>query len=294
MIGEPATGSWRCRRWLLALLSPLLLELPACASTPVAAQPPAAAAVAASTPAPVVASAPAPVAAYRAVPGGSLRSVLAGDADPGPVVLIGFSMRVAPVSRGEFESFVRQHPEWQRGRAASSLAATGYLQDWPEDRRQGSEATARRPVTAVSWFAADAFCHAEGARLPSWLEWEYVAAADETRADARSDEAWLRRILAWYERPASAELPAVGGPPNFYGIRDVHGLVWEWVDDFNALLVDADSRSGDDPDRLKFCGAGAINLQDRQNYAVLMRIALLSSLQAADSTASLGFRCVRP
>ena len=40
-------------------------------------------------------------------------------------------------------------------------------------------------------------------------------------------------------------------------------------------------------------GAGAIDLQDRQNYAVLMRIALLSSLSAADSTGSLGFRCVR-
>ena len=63
---------------------------------------------------------------------------------------------------------------------------------------------------------------------------------------------------------------------------------------FNALLVNADSRSADDPDKLKFCGAGAIDLQDKQNYAVLMRIALLSSLNASDSTSSLGFRCVRP
>jgi sulfatase modifying factor 1 len=74
----------------------------------------------------------------------------------------------------------------------------------------------------------------------------------------------------------------------------MHGLVWEWVDDFSALLVNPDSRSGDDPDKLQFCGAGAINLQDRENYAVLMRIALLSSLKASDSTSSLGFRCVRP
>ena len=84
----------------------------------------------------------------------------------------------------------------------------------------------------------------------------------------------------------SSALPAVGGAANVYGVRDLHGLVWEWVDDFNALMVDSDSRSGDDPDKLKFCGAGAINLQDRQNYAVLMRIALLSSLQARDSTTS--------
>ena len=89
-------------------------------------------------------------------------------------------------------------------------------------------------------------------------------------------------------------MPNAGGAPNLYGVRDVHGLVWEWVDDFNALLVNADSRSAEDADKLKFCGAGAINLQDRRNYAVLMRIALLSSLSAADSTSSLGFRCVRP
>jgi sulfatase modifying factor 1 len=74
----------------------------------------------------------------------------------------------------------------------------------------------------------------------------------------------------------------------------MHGLVWEWVDDFSVLLVNPDSRSGDDPDKLQFCGAGAINLQDRENYAVLIRIALLSSLKASDSTSSLGFRCVRP
>jgi formylglycine-generating enzyme required for sulfatase activity len=71
-------------------------------------------------------------------------------------------------------------------------------------------------------------------------------------------------------------------------------LVWEWVDDFNALLVASDSRDQNDPDRLKFCGAGALNLRDRENYAVLMRVAMLSSLKAADTTNSTGFRCARP
>ncbi len=234
---------------------------------------------------------------YVDVPAGRLASVLATDADRSPQPVAAFSMRAVPVTRGEFERFVTAHPPWQRDRIARTFADAGYLQDW----RGPVDATdANRPVTQVSWFAAQAYCDSEvdrdgqGGRLPSWAEWEYVAASDATRRDARDDPAWLARILGWYARPASAALPPVGGEADVYGIRDVHGLVWEWVDDFNALLVDSDSRSGDDPDKLKFCGAGAINLQDRQNYAVLMRIALLSSLKASDSTGSLGFRCVRP
>jgi len=37
----------------------------------------------------------------------------------------------------------------------------------------------------------------------------------------------------------------------------------------------------------------SLSTQDRENYAILMRIALLSSLKAADTTANLGFRCAR-
>ena len=88
-------------------------------------------------------------------------------------------------------------------------------------------------------------------------------------------------------------MPVVGGAPNLFGVRDLHALVWEWTDDFSALMVTSDSRDQGDPDRLKFCGEGALSLRDRNNYALLMRIAMLSSLKATDTTANLGFRCVR-
>ena len=231
---------------------------------------------------------------YVDIPAGTLASVLASDADRAPLAVPGFAMRATPVTQGEFLRFVQAQPQWRRDRIARTFADAGYLQDWATPAALAGEAVAGQPVTHVSWFAAEAYCEAEGARLPTWIEWEYVAAADASRTDARGDSAWLARILGWYARPASAALPAVGGAANLYGVRDVHGLVWEWVDDFNALLVNADSRAADDPDKLQFCGAGAINLQDRQNYAVLMRIALLSSLNASGSTSSLGFRCVRP
>ena len=227
---------------------------------------------------------------YVQLPAGQLSSVLARDADRGAVPVAAFRMRVTPVSRGEFRRFIDAYPQWRREQVPRVFADAGYLADLPDAVPDGE---ARRPITRVSWFAAQAFCEAEGGRLPTWNEWEYAAAADATRTDARADPAWRARILDWYARPAQAALPDVGGAPNVYGVRDLHGLIWEWVDDFNALFVSADSRDQDDPDKLKFCGAGAIELKDKDNYAVLMRIALLSSLQASDSTASLGFRCVR-
>lgn len=229
---------------------------------------------------------------YVPIMGGAIMSVLASDADRNATPVEPFAMRTTPVTRAEFAGFLQSHPQWQPARVARVFADSTYLQDW--SAKSPDPALAHSPVTHVSWFAAQAFCEAEGGRLPTWLEWEYAAAADATRTDARSDPQWLARILGWYARPASTALPAVGGSANVYGVRDLHGLIWEWVDDFNALLVNPDSRSQEDADKLKFCGAGAINLKDRENYAVLMRIALLSSLDAVDSTSSLGFRCVRP
>jgi len=76
-------------------------------------------------------------------------------------------------------------------------------------------------------------------------------------------------------------------------VQDLHGLVWEWTDDFSSLLVAGDNRDQGDPDKKQFCGAGALSMDDRDNYAVLMRVAMLSSLEARDATTNLGFRCAR-
>ena len=233
---------------------------------------------------------------YRDLPGGRFESVLPQGAVPTvstPVAVAPFAMRALPVTVAEYAAFVRAHPQWQRGRAPAVFADARYLLQWQGPAEPGAALRADAPVTEVSWFAASAFCEEEGGRLPTWLEWEYAAAADAQRADARRDPAWARRILAWYEKPGGTALSAVGGEANVWGVRDLHGLAWEWVGDFNALFIAGDSRTQGDPDKLKFCGAGAINIIDRDSYAVLMRIALLSSLNAADTTSSLGFRCVR-
>ena len=233
---------------------------------------------------------------YVAIPGGKISSVLANDADTGPALISAFAMRKTPVASREYLAFVKTHREWQRGRAPSTFADGTYLHAWQSPLALATNMSADEPVTNVSWFAAQAFCEneSEGGRLPTWLEWEYVAAADDKVLDARSNPEWRARILSWYSQSSAMPLNVVGGNANAYGVQNIHGLVWEWVDDFNALLVSADSRNQGDPDKLQFCGAGAISLKDRDNYAVLMRIALLSSLSASSTTNNLGFRCVRP
>jgi formylglycine-generating enzyme len=229
------------------------------------------------------------------IPAGEFVSVLALG-EPGASSRVdGFAMQRRPVTNAEFLTFVTAQPAWQRGSAPPVFVDGQYLSHWEAAMSVGETAGDAAPVTRVSWFAASAYCERLGGRLPTWLEWEYVAAADETRRDARSDPAWRERILGWYSRTGGKGLPEVGqGVANVYGVQDLHGLVWEWVDDFNALMVSADNREQGDPDLLRFCGAGALSAADRDNYAILMRTALLSALRAEATTRNLGFRCVRP
>ena len=193
-----------------------------------------------------------------------------------------------PVSNAEFRAFVLAHPAWRRDRVKPLVADADYLSHWASPTELGARAPARSPAVHVSWFAARAYCASRGGRLPFEREWELAAAASETRRDASDDPAWTEQILAWYSRPTPDVPPAPSGRANAWGVADLHGLVWEWIEDFGAALVDADSRS---PMRDQFCGASAATSRDPRAYATFMRIAFRSSLQAKFSAANLGFRC---
>lgn len=226
------------------------------------------------------------------VPGTEWRSILPTGTKRDTVHVDSFLMDRTPVTNEQFLAFVRAHPQWQRQRVPIALADTAYLHHWRGALELGGGAEPQQPVTSVSWFAASAYCEARGARLPAWYEWEVAAGANERTRDARRQADWQQTLLSWYSRPSGARLARVGSSPaNVYGIRDLHGLVWEWVEDFNALMISSDSREQGDPEILKFCGSGALSIEDRDNYALAMRLALLSSLQASATTMNLGFRC---
>lgn len=238
-------------------------------------------------------AAPAAAETWQVVRGNAFESVLPDSPKSKVATVADFRLARTPVTNADFLAFVKANPAWQRGRAPRLFVDEGYLKHWDGPATLGA-ADPLQPVVQVSWFAADAYCAAQKARLPTWHEWEWAAAADEKVADARGDPAWRQRILAWYSQTGSVPLARVGrGAANIYGVQDLHGLVWEWVEDFGGMMVSGDNREQGDPDLMKFCGTGALSMEQKENYAVLMRIAMLSSLRAPYTTANLGFRCAK-
>ncbi len=235
----------------------------------------------------LLAAAPAQV----SIPAGEHRPFYARGLDgglPAAEPVPAFALDVRAVTAAEFAQFVRANPTWRRSRVPRVFADRQYLAGWVDDLTF-APGTGSAPVTEVSWFAANAFCRWRGGRLPTVAQWER-AAAEEGEA-ARATE---RRILEWYGRPAPAVLPAAGsGEPNRFGVRGLHGLIWEWVLDFNEGMVAADGREGPPGEGALFCGAGAAGAADPGDYVGFMRNAFRSSLKASYTVKNLGFRCAR-
>jgi formylglycine-generating enzyme len=228
------------------------------------------------------------------VPAGRYVPLFRSEKEPKEVTVKAFLLDVFPVSNSDFLAFVQANPRWRRSQATRLFADEDYLKAWAGDLDIGTNIVTDAPVTYVSWFAAKAFATWKGKRLPTTAEWEYAAAASPTRADGENDPEFMRQVRGWYATPALAKLPASGrGRPNYFGVHDLHGLVWEWVADFNTAMVTGDARGDTGLDRQLFCGSGSEGAKDRSNFPAFMRYGFRSSLQASYTVHNLGFRCAR-
>ncbi len=187
------------------------------------------------------------------------------DDDEGPrhrvTIAEPFAVGVHEVTQGEFARFVR---ETNRSAGNSCRVWDSNEGRWVERsglnwRNPGFEQTDGHPVVCVNWDDAQSYVGwlsretGEGYRLLSESEWEYVARAGTTGpfhtgatispAQANYDGNYTYgsgRKGVYRERTMS-----VGSfLPNAFGLHDVHGNVYEWVQDCWNKKYDGAPRDG--------------------------------------------------
>ncbi|WP_239541377.1 formylglycine-generating enzyme family protein [Cryomorpha ignava] len=213
--------------------------------------------------------------------------------DSSRVVLNDFALDTYPITNAEYEDFLGKYPEWNKHRVIALYADGNYLIQFDENGNLLPGENPKAAATSVSWFAARKYCECNGKRLPTLDEWEYVAMADETTADARTKTTFNEFILSWYEKPKTSSQSIGTTFKNYWGVYDMHGLVWEWTLDFNSVLISGESRKDTKKDNNLFCGSAAIGASDLMNYAAFMRYAFRGSIKAKYAVRNLGFRCAK-
>lgn len=104
------------------------------------------------------------------------------------------------------------------------------------------------PVDSVTWKDAQEFVKKLNAmektkayRLPTEAEWEYAARAgttDETQGAKRAEVAWSMSTAGYVTHPVGQK------KPNAWGLYDMLGNVWEWVQDYYDTQIEPSSAKG--------------------------------------------------
>jgi formylglycine-generating enzyme required for sulfatase activity len=109
-----------------------------------------------------------------------------------------------------------------------------------------------RPVERVSWNMIQGFEAETGLRLPTEAEWEYACRAGTDTAfnlplNGTNDDGLLGQLAWWGSNSASQTRPVGQKQANNLGLHDMHGNVWEWVEDWYGSGYYAQSPSVDPP-----------------------------------------------
>ena len=126
------------------------------------------------------------------------------------------------------------------------VTAGGCNRYTPSDEGWGH---GNRPVINVSWTDAQAYVvwlsqhTGKPYRLPSEAEWEYAARAGTTTRYAYGD-AITPKDANYADSKLGRTTEVMAYPPNAWGLYDMHGNVWEWVEDVYHASYDGAPNDG--------------------------------------------------
>lgn len=203
-----------------------------------------------------------------------------------------FYINKYPVTNKEFNLFILNNPEWKADKIKSVFADRNYLIHWKD--LNNFEDIEDYSVVNVSWFSAQAYCNYIGGRLPTVDEWEYVASSSKLKKNIKDDLEYNNNILNWYLNiKENKTIKRNDMDNNYWGVYAMHGNIWEWVYDFNSVILLNTDAEGGGLEEVLYCGASATNSIDPKDYVAFMRFAFRNSLEANYAINTLGFRCVK-
>ncbi|MDP8222581.1 MAG: formylglycine-generating enzyme family protein [Candidatus Lernaella stagnicola] len=149
------------------------------------------------------------------------------------------------------------------------------------------------PVEFVTWQEAKDACAALGGRLPTEAEWEYAARAGTATKYHCGDDAACLNGVAWdIYNAGSRTRPAGQKGVNAFGLRDMHGNVWELTNDWYDDGYYASSPAADPTGP----ASGTYNVKRGGSWYSGFDNNRVSNRFAGDLEgryANLGFRCVK-
>ncbi len=219
------------------------------------------------------------------VPEGSYHSVLP-EVKGEPIKVDSFYMDKTAVTNEQFVEFLEENPDWRRSEIPPIFTNDGYLREWKSDLDPDFDKLGQnRPVTRVSWFAANSYCGWKGGRLPSLNEWEYSAQLLDIEDEAEMNR-FSSELISWYSGIDVNNLAQVGstGIETTAGVQDQFGLVMEWVQDFKPIIADELSLDCGTVGRMQ-------TLNSIYSYAASIRYITRMSFNPKITTGMVGFRC---
>lgn len=225
------------------------------------------------------------------VPGGFYTPLFKTSNDLDRIHVDSFFIDIYPVSNMDYKKFIIDNIEWNKENIKSVFSDKNYLNHLSDNLDSISKINSY-PVVNVSWFAANAYCNSLNKRLPSVDEWEYIGFTDSLYLKNTSKHVY--RILDWYISKQFNNFVSVFDMEiNSLGIYGFYGYIWEWVNDFNSIIMLNMDSEGGGLEEVLYCGAVATNSLDTSDYVSFMRYAFRSSLEAHYTINSLGFRCAK-